>query len=96
MTNLLDVSNLLTLERTVFDIVEKSSKFLLEIITLVSSENTVGSDKLFIVGGRSFIYIKKSKGPKFDPWVTPCFTVPHFEEYFSSDFVFYFYLSDRI
>jgi hypothetical protein len=47
--------------------VEKSSKFLLEIIALVSSANKMGSDKVFIVGGRSFIYIKKSKGPKIDP-----------------------------
>jgi hypothetical protein len=39
----------------VFDIVEKSSKFLLEMITLVSSANKMGSDKAF-VGGRS-VYI---------------------------------------
>jgi hypothetical protein len=63
---LLDVNHLLIWERTVFDIVEKSSKFLLEIITLVSSVNEMGSDKVFIVGGRSF-YIMKSKGPKIDP-----------------------------
>jgi hypothetical protein len=51
----------------VFDIMEKSSKLLLEIITLVSSTNKMGSDKVFLVGARSFIYIKKSKGPKTDP-----------------------------
>jgi hypothetical protein len=52
----------------VFDIVEKLSKCLLEIITLVSSANKLGSDKVFIAGGRSFINIKKSKGRKIDPW----------------------------
>jgi hypothetical protein len=35
----------------VFDIVEKPSKFLLEIITLVSTANKMASDKVFIVGG---------------------------------------------
>jgi hypothetical protein len=59
----------------VFDIVEKSSNFLLEIIMLMSSANKMGCDNMFIVGGRSFIYIK-SKGPKIDSWGTPCFTVP--------------------
>jgi hypothetical protein len=43
----------------VFDIVEKSSKFVLEIT--VSSANKMGS-----VGGRSFTYITKNKGPKID------------------------------
>jgi len=64
----------------------------------VSSANKMDSDKVFIVGGRSFIYIMKSKGPKIDPWGTPCFTVPHFEEI--SQIIlfqfFVFYLSDRI
>jgi hypothetical protein len=30
-----------------------------------------GSDKVFIVGRRSFIYIMKSKGPRIDHWGTP-------------------------
>jgi hypothetical protein len=77
--------------------VDKPSKFLPEIITLVSTVNKIGSEEVFIVGGRSFIYIKKSKDPKIDPWGTPCFTVPHFEENFSNDFQFFvFYLTDRI
>jgi hypothetical protein len=42
----------------------------------------MGSDKAFIVGGRSFIYIIENKGPKIDPWGTPRLTVPHFEENF--------------
>jgi hypothetical protein len=73
--------------------VEKLSKFLLEIITLVSSVNKMGSDKVFIFGGMSFIYIyiykyiMKSKGPKIHPSVTPCFTVPHFEENYSNHFI---------
>jgi hypothetical protein len=47
----------------------------------------MGSDKQFIVGGSSFIYIMKSKGSKIDPWRIPCLTVPHFEENFSYDFI---------
>jgi hypothetical protein len=51
----------------VFDNVEKSLKFLLEVISLVSSANKMGSYKLFIVGYRSFIYIKKAKSLKLSP-----------------------------
>jgi hypothetical protein len=35
-----------------FDVAQKSSKFLLEIMTLVSSANIMGTVKVFIVGGR--------------------------------------------
>jgi hypothetical protein len=65
-----------------FDILQKSSNFLLEIITLVLSANIMGFAKVFIVGGRSFMYIMKSKGPRIDPWGTPCFNVPQFEKKF--------------
>jgi hypothetical protein len=59
----------------------------------VSSANKMGSDKVFIIECRSFIYIKKSKGPKIDPWGPPCFTVPHFEENFSIYFISAFLFS---
>jgi hypothetical protein len=65
-----------------FDDAHKSSKFLLEIMTLLSSANIMGSVKVFIVGGRSFMYIMKSKGHRIDPWGTPCFIVPQFEKKF--------------
>jgi hypothetical protein len=58
---------------------QKSSKFLLDIMTLVSSANIMGIAKVFIVGGRSFIQIMKSKGPKIDPSGTPCSIVPQLE-----------------
>jgi hypothetical protein len=63
-----------------FDIVQKSSKFLLEIMTLVSSAKIMGSDKVFIAGGRSFMCIMKSESPRIDPWGTVCFIVPQFEK----------------
>jgi hypothetical protein len=44
-------------------------------MTLVSTANIMGSDTVFIVTGRSFMYIMKSKGPRTDPWETPCFTM---------------------
>jgi hypothetical protein len=50
-----------------FEIVWKSPNYLLEIMTLVSSANIVGSDRVLIVGRRSFMYIMKSKGPRIDP-----------------------------
>jgi hypothetical protein len=82
----------------VFDIVEKSSKFLQKIITLVSSANKMGSDNVFIVRGRSFIYIMKTKALKLTPVELLCFTVPHFEDNFSIILFqfFVFNLSDRI
>jgi hypothetical protein len=46
-------------------------------VTLVSSASIVGSDKVFIVGVRSFMYIMKSKGPRNYLWGTSCF-VPQF------------------
>jgi hypothetical protein len=51
-------------------------------MTLVSSANIMGSVKVFIVGGRSFIYIMKSKGPRIDSWGNPCFIVPHYKKQF--------------
>jgi hypothetical protein len=42
----------------------------------------MGSVKVFIVGGRLFMYIMKSKGPRIDPWGTPCLIVPQFEKKF--------------
>jgi len=40
----------------------------------------MGSDKAFIFGGRSFMYITKSKGLGKDLWETPCFMVPQSEK----------------
>jgi hypothetical protein len=81
----------------VFDISEKSLKVLPEISTLVSSANKMGSGKVFVVGGRSFICIMKSIGPKVDPWGTPCFTILHSEENSCNDFISVFcFLSDGI
>jgi hypothetical protein len=56
-TKLLAANHLIMQERTKFDTEEKSSKCLLEIMTLVSSANNIGSDTECIPKGRSFIYI---------------------------------------
>jgi hypothetical protein len=47
---------------TLFDNIQKSSKFLLDIMILVSSANIIGAARVFIVGGRLFIKIMKRKG----------------------------------
>jgi hypothetical protein len=47
---------------------------------VVTSASIMGSDKVFIVGVWSFMYIIKSKGPRIDPWELPCFTVPQYEK----------------
>jgi hypothetical protein len=49
-----------------FDIVSKSSDFLLDIMMLVSSVNIMGSHRVFIVAERSFMHIMKSKGPRIE------------------------------
>jgi hypothetical protein len=47
-------------------------------MVLVSTENIAGSDKLFIVGEKSFKYSMKRL--RIDPWETPPFTVSQFEK----------------
>jgi len=46
-----------------------------EIMTLVSSANNIGFDTKFILRRRLFKYII-NRGPRIDPYVTPCFNVP--------------------
>jgi hypothetical protein len=54
-TNLLAENHSLILARTSFAVVENSIRFLLEIVTLVSSANNIGSAREFILNGKSFI-----------------------------------------
>jgi hypothetical protein len=56
--------------------------FLLEIMTLVSSVNIMGSDKVLIVGGRSFVYILEAKALELTPEELPCFIIAHSEQKF--------------
>jgi hypothetical protein len=53
-----------------------TSKFLFEIMTLVSTANNISSDKDFFLRGKSFVYIMINKGPGIDPWGIPYFNVP--------------------
>jgi hypothetical protein len=55
-----------------FDILQKSSTFLFEIMTPVSSENILGFDNTCLVGGILFMYILKSKGHRIDCWGILC------------------------
>jgi uncharacterized protein (DUF362 family) len=36
--------------------------------------DVIGSDKVFIVEGKSFMWGMKSNGLKIDPWGNPCVT----------------------
>jgi hypothetical protein len=51
-------------------------------MTLVSSANNIGLDIEFIPRGRPFLYIMNNRGPRIDPWGTPCFSVPQSEKKF--------------
>jgi len=53
---------------------------LLEIMTLAASANNNGSYIEFILRGRPFTYIKNNRGPRIDPWGTPCFNVPQLKK----------------
>jgi hypothetical protein len=53
--NLLAANHSLIRDRTLFDNMQKSSRFLLEIMMLVSSANIMSTAKVFIVGDRSFV-----------------------------------------
>ena len=53
---------------TWFADVEKSVKFPLEIITLVSSAKNIVSAREFICNERLFILTKNSRGPRMGPW----------------------------
>jgi archaellum biogenesis protein FlaJ (TadC family) len=52
--------------RTLSDSMQKSSKYLIEIMTLVSSAN-MSIDEVFSVGGKSFIRLGKAKALKLNP-----------------------------
>ena len=65
-TKLLAANHLIIWDRTKFYTEQKSSKFLLEIMTLVSSANNIGSHTEYILRGRSFIYIIDNWGPRLD------------------------------
>jgi hypothetical protein len=75
-TKLLVANHLIMQERTKFDIEQKSSTFLLDIMTLLSPANNTHYDMEFIVRGRSFIYIMKNRDTRNYHWGTPCSNVP--------------------
>jgi hypothetical protein len=81
-TQLLLANHLVIQERTKYDTEQKSSKFRLEVMTLVSSAYNIGSDTECILGGGSFIYIMNIRGHRFVPWGAQCFSVPQSEKTF--------------
>jgi len=50
----------------------KSVRFEWDDKLLVSSANKIGTDLSFTNLGKSFINMRKSKGPKTESWGTPC------------------------
>jgi len=46
---------------------------------LVSSAKIIGAEVLFLILGKSFMYKRKSRGPKIEPCETPCLTLAQFE-----------------
>jgi len=78
----LAANHLIIKDRTKYDTVQKSSKFLLEITTLVSSANNTVSDTEFVLWGRTLMNIMNNRGSRIDPWGTPCFNLPQPQEKF--------------
>ena len=81
VTKLLAENHLIICERTKFATEQKSSKFLLEIMTLVLSANNTGSDIDFLRGS-FYMYIMNNTGPRIHPWIPPRFIVPQSEKKF--------------
>jgi len=79
--NYLAENHLLIQEGTILDTEQKFSKCLLEIMTLVSSINNIGSDIEFVLRERSFIYVMNI-GSIIYPWWTLYFNVPQSEKKF--------------
>jgi hypothetical protein len=46
---------------------------------LVSSAYSTNLAFLVVTVGKSFIYNKKNKGPRIEPYATPCLTSSQFE-----------------
>jgi len=67
-------------ERVLYSTVLSSAWFELVIIELVSSAKSTIFEFIPANKGKSFIYIINSKGPRIEPWGTPCVTVVHPEE----------------
>jgi len=61
---LLAANVLITWQRTEFDNEEKSSKFLFEIMTIVTSTNNIGSVIEFILKGNVIYVYYVQKGPE--------------------------------
>lgn len=59
-----------------FILYRRNHGFYQSYITLLSSENVIDSDKVFISEVISFVYIVKGKGHKIDPVRNKCLTVP--------------------
>jgi len=76
---LLAADHLIIQQRTKSDTEQKTLKFLLEIMTLVSTKYNIGSDTEFILRRMSFIY---NRDTRIDLWGTPCFSVPSQRKHF--------------
>lgn len=93
-------TNLLSANHSLFDTeirltLQKSSNFLLQIMTLVSSASMISNNE-FMLSGISFMYITNSKGPRIDPLVTPYFNAPSESQWMSLFQRSVFYLLNRI
>ena len=74
-TKLLAANHSIIWQRNGFDSEQKSSKFLLDVMTVVSLAN-IGYDIDFILRGKLFIHIMNNRGHTTDCWGTPRFNVP--------------------
>jgi len=65
------ISQLFKVSKTLLMFLLRSVKFEWVNRILVSSAKIIGVEVLFIILGRSFIYTRKSRGPRIDPCGTP-------------------------
>jgi len=74
-TKLLAANHSIIWRRNGSDNEQKPSKFLLDIMTLVSLANNIGYDTEFYSGGKLFIHFMNNRVHRINPWGTPRFNV---------------------
>jgi len=89
------LANHLLLDREICLTLQKSSNFLLQIMTLMSSAS-MSYNKEVILSGRSFMYIMNSNDPRINHLATPCFNAPSESQCMSLFQLSVFYLLNRI
>ena len=82
-------NHLFKISTTLWILLLKYIKLVYATKMLVSYANSIGIDLSFIILGRSFMYVRKSRGPKTEPCGTTCHTLAQLETLLRTNFSLY-------